>query len=56
MTRRVARFRDNSNRFLAGHLNFTLAWQRKDQAGGKRSVSLKLLAATAPLFETYNAP
>ena len=45
---------DNSNRFWQGHLNFTLAMaQRKVKLDGKRSVALKLLPMTTPLFDTY---
>ncbi|MFJ8816623.1 SCP2 sterol-binding domain-containing protein [Amycolatopsis thermoflava] len=45
---------DNSNRFWQGKLNFTLAMaQRKVKLEGKRSVALKLLPLTGPLFETY---
>ena len=45
---------DNSNKFWQGKLNFTLAMaQRKVKLDGKRSVALKLLPLTAPLFETY---
>jgi putative sterol carrier protein len=45
---------DNSNRFWQGHLNFTLAMaQRKVKLDGKRSVALKLLPLTKPLFATY---
>ena len=45
---------DNSNRFWQGKLNFTLAMaQRKVKLEGKRSVALKLLPLTNPLFETY---
>jgi putative sterol carrier protein len=45
---------DNSNLFWQGHLNFTLAMaQRKVKLDGKRSVALKLLPLTKPLFATY---
>jgi putative sterol carrier protein len=45
---------DNSNRFWQGKLNFTLAMaQRKVKLDGKRSVALKLLPLTTPLFDTY---
>ena len=45
---------DNSNRFWQGKLNFTLAMaQRKVKLDGKRSVALKLLPLTNPLFATY---
>jgi putative sterol carrier protein len=45
---------DNSNKFWQGKLNFTLALaQRKVKLDGKRSVALKLLPLTAPLFEQY---
>jgi putative sterol carrier protein len=45
---------DNSNRFWQGKLNFTLAMaQRKVKLDGKRSVALKLLPLTSPLFATY---
>ncbi len=45
---------DNSNKFWQGHLNFTLAMaQRKVKLDGKRSVALKLLPLTQPLFDTY---
>ena len=45
---------DNSNRFWQGKLNFTLAMaQRKVKLDGKRSVALKLLPLTTPLFGTY---
>jgi putative sterol carrier protein len=45
---------DNSNRFWQGKLNFTLAMaQRKVKLDGKRSMALKLLPLTAPLFDTY---
>ena len=45
---------NNSNRFWQGKLNFTLAMaQRKVKLEGKRSVALKLLPLTNPLFETY---
>ena len=45
---------DNSNRFWQGKLNFTLAMaQRKVKLEGKRSVALKLLPLTKPLFESY---
>jgi putative sterol carrier protein len=46
---------DNSNLFWQGKLNFTLAMaQRKVKLDGKRSVALKLLPLTAPLFDTYS--
>jgi putative sterol carrier protein len=45
---------DNSNKFWQGKLNFTLAMaQRKVKLDGKRSVALKLLPLTTPLFDTY---
>jgi putative sterol carrier protein len=45
---------DNSNKFWQGKLNFTLAMaQRKVKLEGKRSVALKLLPLTSPLFDTY---
>jgi putative sterol carrier protein len=45
---------DNSNRFWQGKLNFTLAMaQRKVKLDGKRSVALKLLPLTEPLFVAY---
>jgi putative sterol carrier protein len=45
---------NNSNRFWQGKLNFTLAMaQRKVKLEGRRSVALKLLPLTAPLFDTY---
>jgi putative sterol carrier protein len=45
---------DNSNKFWQGKLNFTLAMaQRKVKLDGKRSVALKLLPLTGPLFEKY---
>jgi putative sterol carrier protein len=45
---------DNSNKFWQGKLNFTLAMaQRKVKLDGKRSVALKLLPLTGPLFQTY---
>lgn len=45
---------DNSNLFWQGKLNFTLAMaQRKVKLDGKRSVALKLLPLTTPLFDTY---
>jgi putative sterol carrier protein len=45
---------DNSNKFWQGKLNFTLAMaQRKVKLDGKRSLALKLLPLTAPLFATY---
>ncbi len=45
---------DNSNKFWQGKLNFTLAMaQRKVRLDGKRSLALKLLPLTAPLFATY---
>ena len=47
---------DNSNKFWQGKLNFTLAMaQRKVKLDGKRSVALKLLPLTGPLFEKYTA-
>ena len=47
---------DNSNKFWQGKLNFTLAIaQRKVKLDGKRSLALKLLPLTAPLFATYKA-
>lgn len=47
---------DNSNRFWQGELNFTLAMaQRKVKLDGKRSLALKLLPLTTPLFNTYKA-
>jgi hypothetical protein len=47
---------DNSNKFWQGKLNFTLAMaQRKVKLDGKRSLALKLLPLTAPLFATYKA-
>lgn len=45
---------DNSNKFWLGKLNFTLAIaQRKVKLDGKRSVALKLLPLTQPLFASY---
>jgi putative sterol carrier protein len=45
---------DNSNKFWQGKLNFTLAMaQRKVKLEGKRSVALKLLPLTQPLFSAY---
>jgi putative sterol carrier protein len=45
---------DNSNKFWQGKLNFTLAMaQRKVKLDGKRSVALKLLPLTGPIFEKY---
>ncbi|MGZ6793023.1 MAG: SCP2 sterol-binding domain-containing protein [Mycobacteriales bacterium] len=45
---------DNANKFWQGKLNFTLALaQRKVKLEGKRSVALKLLPLTEPLFDTY---
>jgi putative sterol carrier protein len=45
---------DNGNRFWQGKLNFTLAMaQRKVKLDGKRSVALKLLPLTTPLFDRY---
>jgi hypothetical protein len=45
---------DNANKFWQGKLNFTLAMaQRKVKLDGKRSVALKLLPLTRPLFATY---
>jgi len=47
---------DNSNKFWQGKLNFTLAMaQRKVKLDGKRSVALKLLPLTGPIFEQYIA-
>jgi putative sterol carrier protein len=47
---------DNSNKFWQGKLNFTLAIaQRKVKLDGKRSLALKLLPLTTPLFDTYKA-
>ena len=47
---------DNANRFWQGKLNFTLAMaQRKVKLEGKRSVALKLLPLTQPLFTAYLA-
>lgn len=47
---------DNANRFWQGKLNFTLAMaQRKVKLDGKRSVALKLLPLTQPLFDEYKA-
>jgi putative sterol carrier protein len=47
---------DNANRFWQGKLNFTLAMaQRKVKLDGKRSVALKLLPLTQPLFAEYKA-
>ncbi|MGQ0843774.1 MAG: SCP2 sterol-binding domain-containing protein [Sporichthyaceae bacterium] len=47
---------DNANKFWQGKLNFTLAMaQRKVKLDGKRSVALKLLPLTGPLFEQYIA-
>ena len=47
---------DNSNRFWQGKLNFTLAMaQRKVKLDGNRSLALKLLPLTTPLFGTYKA-
>ncbi|MGQ0466655.1 MAG: SCP2 sterol-binding domain-containing protein [Sporichthyaceae bacterium] len=47
---------DNSNKFWQGKLNFTLAMaQRKVKLEGKRTVALKLLPLTGPIFETYIA-
>jgi len=47
---------DNSNKFWQGKLNFTLAMaQRKVKLDGKRSVALKLLPLTGPIFEKYVA-
>ena len=47
---------DNSNKFWQGKLNFTLAMaQRKVKLDGKRSLALKLLPLTTPLFATYKA-
>jgi putative sterol carrier protein len=45
---------DNSNKFWQGKLNFTLAMaQRKVKLDGKRSVALKLLPLTGPIFAKY---
>lgn len=45
---------DNSNKFWQGKLNFTLAMaQRKVKLEGKRSLALKLLPLTQPLFAQY---
>ena len=45
---------DNSNKFWQGKLNFTLAIaQRKVKLDGRRSVALKLLPLTQPLFGAY---
>ncbi len=45
---------DNANKFWQGKLNFTLAMaQRKVKLDGKRSVALKLLPLTQPLFAAY---
>lgn len=45
---------DNANLFWQGKLNFTLAMaQRKVKLDGKRSLALKLLPLTAPLFDAY---
>jgi putative sterol carrier protein len=45
---------DNSNKFWQGKLNFTLAMaQGKVKLEGKRTLALKLLPLTAPLFSTY---
>lgn len=45
---------DNSNKFWQGKLNFTLAMaQRKVKLEGKRSLALKLLPLTTPLFNAY---
>src|ERR1700689_18736 len=53
-TGRLRMSSDNSNLFWQGKLNFTLAMaQRKVQLDGKRSVALKLLPLTTPLFDTY---
>jgi putative sterol carrier protein len=47
---------DNANRFWQGRLNFTLAMaQRKVKLDGKRSLALKLLPLTTPLFDTYKS-
>ena len=47
---------DNANKFWQGKLNFTLAMaQRKVKLDGKRSVALKLLPLTQPLFDQYKA-
>ena len=47
---------DNSNKFWQGKLNFTLAMaQRKVRLEGKRSLALKLIPLTSPLFATYKA-
>ena len=45
---------DNANKFWQGKLNFTLAMaQRKVKLDGKRSLALKLLPLTQPLFVAY---
>lgn len=45
---------NNSNRFWQGHLNLTLALaQQKVKLDGKRSVALKLIRLTEPLFAAY---
>jgi putative sterol carrier protein len=45
---------DNANKFWQGKLNFTLAMaQRKVKLDGKRSLALKLLPLTQPLFAAY---
>lgn len=55
-TVRLGMSSDNSNRFWQGKLNFTLAMaQRKVKLDGKRSVALKLLPLTTPLFDTYKS-
>jgi putative sterol carrier protein len=55
-TVRLSMSSDNGNRFWQGKLNFTLAMaQRKVKLDGKRSVALKLLPLTAPLFDTYRS-
>ena len=47
---------DNSNKFWQGKLNFTLAMaQGKVKLEGKRTLALKLLPLTAPLFSTYKS-
>jgi putative sterol carrier protein len=47
---------DNAHRFWQGRLNFTLAMaQRKVKLDGKRSLALKLLPLTTPLFDTYKS-
>ena len=47
---------DNAHHFWQGRLNFTLALaQRKVKLDGKRSLALKLLPLTTPLFDTYKS-